>query len=786
MLIRTAGLPLAWLDHLPGLLPTDRHAGPDPAEAVRQAFDAAFLALPESPLRTAVYNARRDFFRRRKLPDARLEQWLREGGADPVAGRLLEQLGAFKAFQAGEKEFDGQYEAALQTTYRLLQQLAQEENLQRALLFASHDLLGRLPAFMAKPAADFNKKDRQTALSLLQYLGRAAAKTSPLSRFTTVSVWRPGAGPPAAEVSADAWPGPFPVSKPAVTPNVALLPLLYEVLLREPVFYQRLSVALNPGVTGPGHGSNPGNKLTWLYFDGEQEAFQEIAAHPVAVFVVRTLLDQHRRLPFTALLDQLERAVEASREQLALLLLELIDMGLLEWELPEKGLSPGWCGALYNFLGFLPEPPPVVVEAAALLQWMRTSARTLPFQTLAAARETQAEAVRQWAAFLEKYGTSMPGIPPEQIFFEDVEENVEVEIPEKVIGELGAELAACWATRNTLTMPEFRRRLLSFAGKTLCPDQPMDFLAFSRAFLDSEKSRQPDRESLSDDLPAPSAAQKIGALLQVYREESGRYRAVVNGMYNGGGKLFARWLHLFPAAVSTQVRDWFEPQHVPFPWQGWSNANFQPALPTRHLAVPGGRVASSGASIPLECLAVVRRGARVDLIDRNSGETICLSDLGLEAPDAKPPVMRVLWHLGVPWVSVEALLSGREWKRGGPGWFFREREEQGILVLARKDWLVEETPVAAWLADGSGAEIFRRINADLQGMDVPNKFFARTIGEKPQYFDRDNPLSVELLLRTIRRGKFPLVLTEMLPLPQQCTVKKAGVCAAELVLELQV
>ncbi|MCB0575652.1 MAG: hypothetical protein KDC61_13925, partial [Saprospiraceae bacterium] len=39
-----------------------------------------------------------------------------------------------------------------------------------------------------KHPRDFDKKDRRVGLALLRYLTRAVTKTSPLSRFTTISV----------------------------------------------------------------------------------------------------------------------------------------------------------------------------------------------------------------------------------------------------------------------------------------------------------------------------------------------------------------------------------------------------------------------------------------------------------------------------------------------------------------------------------------------------------------------------------------------------------------------
>jgi hypothetical protein len=781
MLIRTGGLPLRWLGELAGEWPEEKEPEIELAARVQLAFDATLSALGDSPLRTAVYNARRTFFQKRKMPAAIFFQLLNEKREQPEIAQLVENLNFWKKNQNSKAEFSRCYEEASQANFQLLQKAARDETLRRALLFASHDLLDRLPSFAEKPVEKFNKKDRQTALSLLQYLTRAAAKTSPLSRFTTLSIWRP-------ERPHDS---DFSISKSAVTPNVALLPALYEVLLREPALFRALFVSLNPCVAKNEQPTTNNQQLTWLYFDGENESFQEMAANPAADLVVKTLLENGRKMLYLDLLSLLENEVEASPEQLQSLVFELIDYGLLEWDLPEKDLSPSWCGALCNFLGFLPEQPPTVVEAAALLQWLRTAARTLPFQPVEEAQALQRETVRQVKVFFEKQKATPPPIPSEQIFFEDVEETVEADVPREAVQALAKDLAECWRRRGVQALPPFRARLFSFAEKILQEGQVLDFLSFCERFL-NEKT---ESGSTSQSRAAAKKAEKVGALLQIFKDEKGEFRAVVNGLFPGGGKLFARWLHLFPAEATDKLKIWHNSPPCPpfeegqknlpsqFPWQGWSNANFQPVFSEKTLAVPGGRTAGS-KQILLGNLAVKKTSEDLQLIEKESGEPIFLTDLGLEAPELRPPVMQVLWHLGVPWVSLECLLPERHWERVGEGWFFRERVEFGALVLARKAWQPSGERIEKWLGEKNDADFFRLVQQEMVEAGVPQKFFAKFFQEKPQYFDRDSPISMMLFAKMLRRGKLAFVLTEMLPLPEQCVVEKNGLRAAEFVLEI--
>jgi len=765
MLIRTAGLPSACLYELADAWPDEKNAGTAPAETVCRRFDALLAALDVSDFRTAVYNVRKAFFQKRKTPPESFLRLLAEHAHIPEAAGLMRCLELWEQEKKQKAAQDNRFESVLLDNFMALQNAARGETLQRALLFASHDLLDRLPSFRERPAADFNKKDRQTAFSLLKYLTRAAAKTSPLSRFTTVSFSRL-----TQNLSGET----LQIIKPVATPNVALLPAIYRVLLREPAFYESLSLVLNPCIT-------PGRGNTWLYFDGEKESFQRMEDNPVAGLVVRLLLSNRREMPFTGLLESLKDEVDATDEELQSLVFELVDFGLLEWNLPEKGLAPGWCGGLYHFLGFLPAQPPVIVETAALLQWLRASARSLPHQSIAEAQGAQREGARLTNAYFNRFGGEAPAVPPERIFFEDVEDGVVSDIPAEAVQRLARELAQCSRDISGRQAPPLHAGVVAFGMELLEEGETIDFLSFCEKFL-TEKRRESGGATL------PPASGKMGALLQAFRKEDGAFGAVVNGLFPGGGKLFARWMHLFPAAYQKMLEEWSDA--IAFPWQGWSNTNFQPQLSADSVAVPDGRVAgkSQGRRILLGNIAVARKADALQLIDNETRKQIRFADLGLEATELRPPAMQILHCLGVPYYSLQTLVRKfLEWKPGGHGWRFRSRAESGSLVLLRASWEIGTDLASRWRRIPGDADFFRIVRGELRAMGVPGRFFARFPGEKPQYFDMGSPVLMLLFKKILLRSGRHILLTEMLPAPEQYVVRKVdGWHAAEFVVEIEI
>ncbi len=282
---------------------------------------------------------------------------------------------------------------------------------------------------------------------------------------------------------------------------------------------------------------------------------------------------------------------------------------------------------------------------------------------------------------------------------------------------------------------------------------------------------------------------KVGALLQIF-QENGQYKAVVNAMYPGGGKLFARWLPLFPAEVSEQLKNWSVSAplaEVSFPWQGWSNANFQPPISDVSLAVPDGRVGHlpGGRAILLGDLAVRKNDQGLpQLIDKQSKRPIEFNDLGLESPETRPPVMQVLWHLGVPYISSESLLPEGYSSVLIGNVRQRRRQEFRSLVLTLAAW---ELPQEVWgklFSNGeSQAERVGLAIAALKALGIPQRFFGQFTGrrEKPQFFDMQSPISMLLLEKNLRGGSGNLLLTEMLPMPEQWL----GERAAEFVIEFE-
>ena len=773
-LIRAAGLPIQPLTALgrdwSASLENWHVAQQNLAEKtalLHRALTRLLEILPENAARTAAYNARKNLFQHKKTDWARLLDFADGTAAWSDAQAAVQDLKAAEETLADTLQtIENQWNETLLDNYARLQTAAGNAVLQRGLLFASHDLLRRLPDFQAAPPGSFDKKTRGTALAVYQYLARAAAKTSPFAHFSTVNLLRPG-GPETDDAP--------PFEKVAVAPNVAILEALYEMLLAYPVFRRSLSLRLNSFIV------KQLPVYEFLYFDGENESFQQLAADAVVSFVVETLLENERQMPFAALQNRLAETVEAPPERLEQFLLDLADIGFLDWDWPEKGWSAGWPGSLMNHLGHLPAER-VVVETAALLQWLRGAARALAFQDVSAASQTQAEAVEKLRAHFAEFGGKMPPLPPEQVFYADVAAPSSMNLGD---GD---------GLRDLLQT--FPKAVSDWLPPRPAPptNQPTTQASNLCTFFKTWQAQQLENQSVEANFsPNPfDETRHLGLLFQPFRDADGRLCAVLNAWFPGGGKMCGRWLPLFSETAERELRDWFagiaanENSIAHFAALGWHNANFHPLLHEKSLDWPGGRSRKSPQNLLAGELAVAEIGGRARLFDLKNGRPVRLVDPGLESWQSRTAAARMLLDLGVPKVSLRRTLAQiGGWHEAEPGLKTRPRIQRGGWVFARAGWQAEPAIWRDWLGKPGTRKFafFLKINVFRAKWQLSRHVFFRfpASGGKPQYLDFGSPVSVLLFEKTLRlAAETRLEITEMLPAPAQLPTGQCVELAEEL------
>lgn len=266
--------------------------------------------------------------------------------------------------------------------------------------------------------------------------------------------------------------------------------------------------------------------------------------------------------------------------------------------------------------------------------------------------------------------------------------------------------------------------------------------------------------------------------------------AVVNRVYSGLTLLFSRFAHLFaeggedlagrlrdvlrsvrpPGAVFAELKGGYDA----------TNLNLHPAVTDYEIVCPGevsGRPAE--ARIPVEDLAVVEDPAadRLTLRSRRLDVEVIPVYLGFLLPGALPEVQQVLLNFSYTGMAQLDLWSGTGVPEPEEDVVRLPRIRYGSVVLARRQWSVRADRVPQRRPGVGEAAWFLEWRRWRREHDVPCRVFLTTpfSGEyKPLYVDFDSYFGLTLVDAMVRDNPGTLVLTEMLPGPEELCVRRAG------------
>ena len=203
----------------------------------------------------------------------------------------------------------------LTTLRERLQKIVEHDTvLRRGLAFSSHTLLQLLSRYSTKKIEDFRKKEFQIERAILQYLSRAAAKTSPFSSFVTI------------ELSG------FSTEKKNISPELGggagrgfVFYFLQNILRNHPVGAQTETVQLNPTLR------YKQKEVTCLVNRNNQEGIETIEANDGLAFFCDLLKTE---FPEGTTIEKLtERAaflIDETSENVFSFVQQLLDLGVLE------------------------------------------------------------------------------------------------------------------------------------------------------------------------------------------------------------------------------------------------------------------------------------------------------------------------------------------------------------------------------------------------------------------------------------------------------------------------
>jgi len=789
-------------------------------EASARLCAALFAAVPRAadpPARRLLLAAQRAAFRKKPV----------HASLDVAAEELDAYRRALAAVASLDTEAEDVFAEELARIRNDFRELLRRDVMQDGLALSSMKLLDSINRFYLL-REELNGKDLDTELGAMKYFSRAAAKTSPFSKFT-----------PLAAVTVDDGAAPLEAGEASpmqshVRLNVRLLFLLLNVLTHDRTLRVHLPLRLNSTLAAAEGG------YRFLTNWSNVEAFQEVAAHPAVDFVVERLRDG------TVRWCDLEAAAagffDCEPEDAAALVRKFVSLGLVEVDLGISASDPDWDLRLAHMLRAMDAP--LLADALAELRdgaaafgeahgEERIAIRERMSATLKAATAIETEAPER----VETEGESRPfeharvrqGLSTRLLVYEDATLSLGMRVRREDV-----EVLARAASRVIDAVADFdplldeREALQSFvAGRYAGAPVPLltlyeDFHRHQREVADAAPRRSRServarnearlarlregirgragagRETLQltradldtaglPDRPREGGPSSNATFLQCFVER-GVLCGVANALAPGFGKLANRFLHLLPPEATREMRAWHErisgnailAEAVD---ASYFNANLHPPLMPFEISTPGGQTSlPPSRQIAVSDLMV---DAGLTLVHAPSGRVVHAFDCGLQRLSTRSKLYQLLALFSPggqpnPLVLFAALNSEFLEPDGGgvrrwPRIVFEER-----LVLQRRRWDFPKALLPLRERGESPLAYFRRVDRWRRLHELPRHVFVR-LGpaydsklrnkddRKPQFVSFDSPLLVSVFEKLLPKTEAALEISEMLPAPEQLT-----------------
>jgi lantibiotic biosynthesis dehydratase-like protein len=806
--------------------------------------------IEEYPAKFYLKILRRDVFNNRNL---KIKPFEYEGAIQEEFYAVIEQVKQYKTrLDNWEKElvkFETFYIKEEERSRSILQQNKLSESIGKGLQLASHSLLDRFKNYQSKGAGKVNKKILQTERTLLQYLSRAASKTSPFSSFTKVGIIDFK-----NELRYEA--------KRKVRLNNSLFALLRDALVHYPPFYKQLRIRLNPAIIKSFDGSEADSITEWKFLLNTKniESIQHLENSGLIKFVIESLSNDKADFTYSSFVEMLSENVESDSASLEQFLSQLINYGLIEWNWPFSGLDPYWPFKLENLLisysmdDLLVELQQSLIEVKAWMKHfekgdfnLRKEVQRKAFDRLQYIAEkflevTSLKEVEQEATsdHLKNIFAVKFNLTKEQIFYEDVSQDAESDFSKSDFEVIAEELEQLTNLLNPFYYNSNKEKYFTFF-KSNYPSGKVDLLSFYEDYFRNPIDVAPiiDQEEINKrkdylvelmekgnwknldhfhlDLSVfPVLEKKVidqhiskAAFLQLYKTEE-TTKAFIDTAFMGYGKMFGRFLHLFPKELTAIIRKNNEEINNNTLWvenvdASIYNPNVHPSFLSWELKMPGSQnnlPKNNQISITDLEIRMDSKLSSLFLFDKKRNKRVVIFDFGFEALENRSPMYQLLATFNYKLVGPDILtdiLDNRLTQKDKEGIIHRPRISVGNhLIIRRRGWGIPKSILPLKLNAESHASYFLRLNQWRRSLLIPKKVFitintsdfetnkqprSKSDDYKPQFIDFDSPLLIQLFAKLITKTKSYLKIEEMLPEPTEHFGDKENRFVCEYLLE---
>jgi hypothetical protein len=698
-----------------------------------------------------------------------------------------------------------------------IKELSKETALRNGLLLSAPSVLDRISSYQKKEIADFRKKEKQTERTIVQYLTRIATKTSPFSTFNQIGLAeikeQPSLIKNAELISNQSF----------VRINNYILKSFKDSIVQDRTLVQGLRIVVNSTLTRLENG------YEFLVNDNNIEAFQTIGEHPVVQLILEKL-ESGKGILFSELINKLLEDVDAEKGELENFVLELHEVGLLEFEIRVSNLDANWELKCLDLLEVLPKCQLSVDWMTLLLQLqeakqkyprLRTWERRILLKKALIRFNSLFEEINQGVekteqTIFKKQFDNQLVFNEMNLLYEDYAVESETSVSKKNIETLLNKIDAFIKVLEPFQRNNEMEELTYFFKENYT--NKVDLLTFYKAFVEWKLSNNIKNNS-DNDFNEPFQKWKLAlkktivikndianieignlqnrvlnkkekpkshsVFVQLY-QNGNEFHCFLNSVMPGYGKYFSRFLHLFPEKVTKELKERNNRTNQFFAEindNSFFNANIHPSLmPYEIKLLDENTQVSKSRELSLKDIYISLVNDKLKLIDKRIGREIVPFDLGFLALAGRSELFKLLSHFSEATFSpvhqvinvINDLVSNQNKIQVFPRIVIENR-----ITIQRKTWIIPKLSIpkpqqkheTEWTLYKRVLNWMKENNLPLEGFyTINSKELAKNKDEvrntdayKPQYVNFNNPILVQLFIRSCKKIETSLKLVEMLP-----------------------
>jgi hypothetical protein len=678
-----------------------------------------------------------------------------------------------------------------------LQRLSKNPNFLNALPLSSIILAKSLKNYWNKNPKDFRKKELQTEQTVMQYLARMAAKTSPFSSFTKVSSHN------------------FQAESISVSYNNFLLQILETLFIANENIFKYLKIRINSTLEK--------GDLEYRFLVNVQniESFQRVEIQPILELIETYFID-NERFVILELINKIGEEVEAETADLLDFVEELVGIGFLQIDFDFHGNMENWLGKVRNFVVQTPVFDDFDVEFFEYLERQLVDFKNAKiWERIAILENTQGRI----QVFLDKYGFNKDLteiLSPEQLMYEDVKMAESSSFEAKGIESLVFSLHELLEKINFIQGKE-RLQIAHFFNNFYDENAIVPLLDFYESYYKIGKKIKEteiptiqaeakllenwakavgemvlekyemntvleleisDFDKINKRLNIQSKPLKglsLACFAQMY-SEGNELKAVLNGVTLGYGKMTGRFLKLMPQAFTADLRKFnaalgkeiLMAENVD---ASFFNANIHPPLLEYEISMPKSQnQLSENRQLKVADLAIRKVNNEIVLWHLKLKKAVQVLDLGIQTPKGRSPLYQLLMNFSPNIPDLQYLKEAIEAviPQNGKNNMVFPRVIFKKWVIFRKIWILQDWEILDRIKEETELLRLQVLMGLLKENKIQSKFYIKTIkstqkeernrkGNKPIYIDIDNVILRNYLLKRIDSKNYSFELSEMWP-----------------------